>query len=129
MKAVCSTVFASAAIAYTVIAIAMGFVALRLRRRPGSNGALAATAILGALVMGSGGLLTDGASRLVNPVLLMTMTVVHQLPAVVWIGGTLHLVAQWRRNRGAVRDALWPEMLVRFSPVAVVCVGILVLAG
>jgi putative copper resistance protein D len=60
----------------------------------------------------------------------MTVTVLHQLPSVLWVGGTLHLVAQWRLLRdGAARDALWPRLLARFSPLALVCVAGILAAG
>jgi putative copper resistance protein D len=60
----------------------------------------------------------------------MAATVLHQLPSVLWVGGTIHLVAQWRPLRdGALRETLWPRLLARFSPLAVLCVAGLLAAG
>jgi putative copper resistance protein D len=60
----------------------------------------------------------------------MSLTVLHQLPSAVWVGGAAHLVAQWRVVRAeAARETLWPRLLSRFSPLAAGCVALLLAAG
>jgi putative copper resistance protein D len=128
LSAFLATGFARAAIAHAAVALALGVLAVFVRRA--DRGWLLA-ALLGLLVMATGGPLTHGASRLSHPLLLMTITVLHQLPSVVWIGGVVHLVAQWRwiRREPEGRQALWPAMVMRFSPVAMICVVALLVAG
>lgn len=124
------TDFAHHAIVQVIVAGVFGVATLVLRARTRSAVASAAVGLLALATMASGGPLTHGASRLLNPVLLMTVTVLHQLPAVVWVGGTIQLVAAWlliRRSPDAGR--LWPALMARFSPLALACVAALLIAG
>jgi len=53
----------------------------------------------------------------------MVVTVLHQLGAVVWVGGLIHLVGfalLWRRAGGAASEPLGVRVLARFSAVAIV---------
>jgi putative copper resistance protein D len=128
LSAFLATGFARAAIVHAAVGLALGVLALYVRR---SNRGWLLAALLGLLVMATGGPLTHGASRLSHPLLLMTITVLHQLPSVVWIGGVIHLVAQWRwlRREAEGQQTLWPAMVTRFSPVALICVAALLIAG
>lgn len=122
------TSFARAGLAHAALALCLAFVALVVRKRVRSAATWAAAAVLGALLMISGAWLTHGASRLENAAALMAITVMHQLGAVVWIGGLIQLTSQWRIVRD--RDPeIWPGMLARFSPLALTSVAVLVGAG
>lgn len=130
IAAFASTTFARAGIVHAALALCLGLVALRLRRGPTSEADWTAAAVLGAMVLVAGAWLTHGASRLELAGALMTVTVVHQLAAAIWVGGTMHLVAQWRLLRGSPGGKqAWPRILARFSPMALGAVGVLVAAG
>ena len=63
-------------------------------------------------------------------VVLMTLTVLHQLAAAVWVGGLVQLVALWalvRREPDAA--AVWPVLLARFSRAALIAVAALLAAA
>jgi putative copper resistance protein D len=131
LRAFLSTSFARAGLLHVLAALGLMAAAVALRSRPRSGGRLVVAITIAALAMASGGPLTHGASRLVHPLLLMTVTVLHQLPSVTWVGGTVHLVAQWRlwRGDGVARERWWPRVVARFSPLAMACVGWLIVAG
>ena len=60
----------------------------------------------------------------------MIITVLHQLPSMIWIGGAVHLAAQWRLLRNhPEQDRIWPLILTRFSPLAAFAVAWLIVAG
>ena len=82
--------------------------------------AAAATAVAGAW-------LVHAAGRVDGRALLMTLTILHQVAASLWVGGLVHLGATWRFGReDGVVAALWPRVLARFSGLAVVAVVALV---
>jgi putative copper resistance protein D len=79
--------------------------------------------IFATLVLVSGAFMVHGASRLENAKTLMTFTILHQLATAVWIGGTLHLVTQWRFLKTQdYKKEVWPSILSLFSPVALISV-------
>src|SRR5216683_4194590 len=105
-----------------------GLVYLRLvlRPPPGAAGLVAAArgrALgLGILLMGNAAWLAHAVSRLHDRGPLMVGTVLHQLGAVVWVGGLLHLVGfalLWRRAGGPAAEPLGVRVLARFSAVAI----------
>jgi putative copper resistance protein D len=130
LKDFLATGFARAAMLHAAVAFFLTVACLFLRSRPRSGALWAVAAVLAGLTMASGGPLTHAASRLTDPLLLMAVTILHQLPAAVWVGGTVHLAAQERllRDRPA-GQWLWPGILARFSPVALTCVMLLLAAG
>ena len=76
--------------------------------------------VLGALLMANSAWLAHASSRLTERAPLMIVTVLHQLGAVLWIGGLIHLVAfaaVWRRAGAGAAPAGVP-VLARFSGVA-----------
>ena len=78
---------------------------------------------LGLLLMANAAWLAHAASRLHERAPLMVVTVLHQLGAVVWVGGLIHLVGfalLWRRAGGAASEPLGVRVLARFSAVAIV---------
>lgn len=90
---------------------------------------LLATALIVPLVI-SGGWLVHGASRLEDRGFLMTLTVIHQIAAAVWVGGIFQLLVLWRLNKAkAVAVELWPLLLKRFSLLGIGAVLILLASG
>ncbi|MEI7465044.1 MAG: CopD family protein [Burkholderiales bacterium] len=88
------------------------------------GGAIAAAVVI------SGGWLVHAVGRFEERVLLMQLTVLHQLAAAVWVGGVVQLLALWRESRHdcSLRE-FWPEAVARFSPVGMVSVVVLVVTG
>ena len=77
---------------------------------------------LGLLLMANAAWLAHAASRLHEREPLMVVTVLHQLGAVVWVGGLIHLVGfalLWRRAGGAAAEPPGVRVLARFSAVAI----------
>lgn len=130
IAAFAQTQFARAGTTHASVALILAVGALVLRRHVRSTAAWGIEAGLGALVLVTGAWLTHGASRLTNTAPLMSVTVIHQLAAVTWIGGTIHLTAQWRLlDRVPGGDDLWSRIVARFSPLALTSVVVLVAAG
>jgi putative copper resistance protein D len=122
-----STGYARVGILHAIVAISFLLAALRLRRHPESTALWAGTALLGALMLMIGAWLTHGASRLEDSAALMSVTVIHQLAAAAWIGGTIHLTAQWRLlNRLPDGKRHWSALPAHFSPLALGSVVVLV---
>jgi copper resistance protein D len=83
----------------------------------------AVTVGLGILLMANAAWLAHAASRLHERAPLMVVTVLHQLGAVVWVGGLIHLVGfalLWRRAGGPAAEPAGMRVLARFSAVAIV---------
>jgi putative copper resistance protein D len=102
------------------LALALAACALRLRARPAATRRWAIAALLAASLTATGAWLVHAAGRLEQRGALMALTVLHQVGAAVWVGGVVQLVALWglaRRDVGAA--AAWPELVARFSRVAV----------
>ena len=77
---------------------------------------------LGLLLIANAAWLAHAASRLHERAPLMVVTVLHQLGAVVWVGGLIHLVGfalLWRRAGGPAAEPLGVRVLARFSTVAI----------
>lgn len=125
-----TTHFARAGIVHAAFGLLLCCMAIYLRRRVGSAAAWSLAGSAAAMVLASGAWLVHGASRLDNTSALMAVTVIHQLAAAAWIGGLLHLAAQWRiLIYSPDRREVWPRMLARFSPMALGSVVVLVAAG
>jgi putative copper resistance protein D len=78
----------------------------------------------------SGAWLVHAAGRFDNKVMLMSLTVAHQLAAAAWIGGVLQLVNVWLLTyRDQIQGDLWPFLLKRFSIFGIVSVSLLLLSG
>ncbi len=130
IAAFAQTDFARAGTVHATLALALGTAALFLRKHVRSAAAWGIGAGLGALVMVGGAWPTHGSSRLTNAAPLMAVTVIHQLAAVTWIGGTIALTAQWRLLRRQPRGGdMWSRIVGRFSPLALGSVVVLVAAG
>ncbi len=89
------------------------------------------TAVVVALPMIiSGAWLVHAAGRFDNQVILMSLTVIHQLAAAAWVGGIFQLVNLWllRQNK-QVSAELWPVMLRRFSKFGIASVAMILISG
>ncbi len=117
-----ATGFARASLVRAVLGGAVAAYALRVRASQGRREwPLPALSLL---LMASGAPLVHGAGRLEHAGELMAVTVTHQLGAVVWVGGLVHLLAQ--RLGGLGREArTWPRLVARFSPVAIGSVAVI----
>jgi putative copper resistance protein D len=121
--------FAGAA-ARILLALALALAVAWARRAPWAPGRLAALTALAALVAVSGAWLTHATGRLEHRPALMAMTALHQVGAGVWMGGLVQLIALWRLSRRrAGLDGLWAVLVGRFSRLAAVSVGVLVLSS
>lgn len=83
--------------------------------------------IVGALMVNEGWL-SHAASRLEGGGPLMVVTMIHVFGATVWAGGVAHLLFLWNFLRKQ-ESALWPELVSRFSPLGITCVGLIFAPG
>jgi putative copper resistance protein D len=81
---------------------------------------------LAAIVVGGSVMTNHAASRLDGRVLLITLSCIHELATGFWIGGLAFLVLALYRAKDATTRWTVTE---RFSRMALVCVGALVLSG
>ena len=117
-----TTEFGLAGLGRVALAAALA-AAARGIRRGGAGPARWAVAIgLGILLMANAAWLAHAVSRLHDRAPLMIGTVLHQVGAVVWVGGLVHLVGfalLWRRAGGPAAEPLGVRVLARFSAVAI----------
>jgi copper resistance protein D len=120
----------AAGAALIVCAIALAGTAAWLRGQPHAARGWAVAALLTVLIVASGAWLTHAAGRMEHSGPLMLLTVTHQLAAAVWVGGLVQLGAVWRLGRvDAGAAAAWPVLVRRFSTLAGIAVGALVLSA
>jgi copper resistance protein D len=117
-----TTEFGLAGLGRVALALALAAIARWIRR--GADRALAwAVAFgLGIILMVNAAWLAHAVSRLHDRGPLMVGTVLHQVGAVVWVGGLLHLVGfalLWRRAGGPAAEPIGVRVLARFSVVAI----------
>jgi copper resistance protein D len=119
-----------AGLARVVLALALILTIGWLRSTARVGGGWTLVGVLAALIATSGAWLTHAAGRIEHGAPLMLLTVAHQVAAAVWLGGLVQLGALWRLTR---RDehaaAAWPTLVRRFSRLAAVAVGVLVLSA
>jgi copper resistance protein D len=112
------------------LAVVLGVTALWLRGRPHAVGGWTVASLLIVLIVVSGAWVTHAAGRIEHRGPLMLLTVAHQLAAAVWVGGLVQLGALWRLGRSdAGAAAAWPVLVRRFSTLAGVSVGALILSA
>ena len=117
-----TTEFGLAGLGRVAAALALAAAARWIRRAPDRALGWAVALGLGFLLMANAAWLAHAVSRLHDRGPLMIGTVLHQLGAVVWVGGLLHLVAfalLWRRAGGPAAEPLGVRVLARFSAVAI----------
>ena len=126
LQELAATTFARASVAKIVAALVLSIAAFRARcRTPG----LAGWAVLGVasmtVILAAAGT-SHGVARLEHRALLFALDAVHQLAAAAWIGGIAHLIVTLSAGGD---DAGRTAVLRRFSTLALVAVGVLVVAG
>ncbi len=78
----------------------------------------------------SGAWLVHGAGRFEDRGFLMSLTVLHQIGAAIWVGGIIQLIGVWLlTKRNLITNELWPILLRRFSPLGMVAVILLIVTG
>ena len=116
-----------AGVARAGLALALAIAARVLERAPSSARRWAAVTVLASLVALSSAWLTHATGRLEHRAPLMALTVLHQVGAAAWLGGLVQLAVVGRlARRDADVDARWPELVARFSRLAVTTVLVLV---
>ena len=117
-----TTEFGLAGLGRVGLALALAAVARWIRRGPDRALAWAVAFGLGLLLMVNAAWLAHAVSRLHDRGPLMVGTVLHQVGAVVWVGGLLHLVGfalLWRGAGGPAAEPIGVRVLARFSVVAI----------
>ena len=117
-----TTEFGLAGLGRVALALALAAVARWIRRGPDRALAWAVAFGLGLLLMVNAAWLAHAVSRLHDRGPLMVGTVLHQVGAMVWVGGLLHLVGfalLWRRAGGPTAEPIGVRVLARFSVVAI----------
>lgn len=125
-----STRFAWAGILHSLLTMGFSASVAHLKKKPLSRNLWKSAILFSLAIMASGAWLTHGASRIELAAPLMAATAVHQLFALVWAGGVIHLCIQWRLIRGTEEEPrVWHRLVARFSPLAMATVIVLVAAG
>lgn len=125
-----ATRYFEAGVARAVLALGLVGAARWLRRAPGARARWGVLSCLAILLAASGAWLAHATGRLEHREVLMTLTAFHQTGASIWLGGLVQLGGLWRLARRHARvDALWPELVARFSRLAMASVAALILGG
>ena len=117
-----TTHFGLAGLGRVTLALLLVAAVRGMRGGAATRGGWALALGLGLLLMANAAWLAHAASRLHEREPLMVVTVLHQLGAVVWVGGLIHLVGfalLWRRAGGPAAEPLGVRVLARFSAVAI----------
>ncbi len=77
----------------------------------------------------AGAWLVHGAGRLEARAPLMTLTILHQLGAAIWVGSVIQLLALWRSVRTSKAQSFWPIAVSRFSTLGVTALALLLTTG
>jgi putative copper resistance protein D len=126
-----TTEFGLAALGRLVLALLLLASIPWIRRAP-VPGRWAVAVGLAMLLMVNAAWLAHAVSRLEGRGPLMVVTVLHQLGAVVWAGGLIHLVGfamLWRRAGGPAVEPFGVRVLARFSAVAIASVALVLGPG
>jgi putative copper resistance protein D len=118
-----TTEFGLAGLGRVALAAALAAAARWIGRGPDRGLRWAVAGALGLLLTANAAWLAHAVSRLHDRGPLMVGTALHQLGAVVWVGGLVHLVGfalLWRRAGGPAAEPIGVRVLARFSTVAIV---------
>ena len=126
LRAALETLYVQVSLVRVAVGVAMAVCAVRFRRAGGdARGLRAALALLSAALVVAAPWTSHAAARLESRGLLLVLDGAHQLAAMLWIGGLVHLIAAAVR-----REQPWPVLLLqRFSNLALGAVAVLVGAG
>ena len=127
LAAALQTLYVQVSVVRILGGIGLALCALRLRRDPlERHGLRTALVLLAATLVAAAPWTSHAAARLESRAPLLLLDAAHQVAAMVWIGGLVHLIAAAIR-RG---QRPWPvALLQRFSNLAVTSVVVLVAAG
>lgn len=101
-----------------------------LRQNPLSKRHWVTANLLALPVLISGAWLVHAAGRFEDQWYLMSLTVLHQIAAAIWIGCVFQLVNLWlMRYQRKIPDTLWPRLLKQFSPYGIAAVAGILLSG
>jgi putative copper resistance protein D len=116
--------------ARVLLALGLAGACAWLGRAPAAGGRWLVVGVAAVAVIASGAWLSHATSRLEHRGPLMTLTVLHQAAATIWLGGLVQLAVLWpaARQRPEV-SARWPAWSSRFSWLATGCVSVLLLTG
>jgi copper resistance protein D len=122
-----ATAHFAAGAARTLLALGVAAAAWWLARKPARPARWTTLTVLAGLLAASGGWLTHAAGRLDGRALLIGLTVLHQVGAAVWVGALVQLASTWQMaRRDSLVESAWPELVARFSKLALVSVLALV---
>ena len=129
-EALVASGFLRARVARAGLAVPLAVVAFRIRKHPAAHVPWCVAVLSGVSLLVCGGWLTHAVSRLEGGAALIAITVLHQLGAVLWAGGLLHLLALRRTLwRSGTDREWWPQALAHFSRLALLAVAVLAGAG
>ena len=114
-----------------LFAIALGGIAkLHLVKNTSNFKSWLATTVSALPLIISGAWLVHGAGRFDDKLLLMSLTVLHQLGAALWLGGIAQLLSIWSyKRRTPPIDPQWSVLLSRFSIIGGSAVIVLLATG
>jgi putative copper resistance protein D len=127
-----TTDFGLAGLGRVALALLLVVAVRGVRAGAATRGRWALALGLGLLLMANAAWLAHASSRLHERAPLMAVTVLHQLGAVVWVGGLVHLVgfaSLWRRAGGPAAQPLGVRVLARFSAVAIAALVLVLVPG
>src|SRR5262249_328302 len=112
-----------AGIVRVLLALILAGTAVRLYAAPASAARWGVTSAAALATAVSGAWLVHGAARLEERALMMTATMLHQVPGAIWTGGLAQLLIAWGLgHRDARLASSWPVVLGRFSRLALGCI-------
>lgn len=129
LRAFFSTTFARVGLVRIWLALALAAAALWARRRAGSRVAWGVVGALAFLIGANSAWLSHALGRLENREALIMLTGAHQLLALLWVGGLVHLVALSLLGRRYLQEGEASVFVRRFSSLALAAVGGLVAGG
>ncbi len=125
-----TTQFIGGIIRIALTLLLAGYAYRYLSRWPQSKEHWRNTGLLAVPMLVSGAWLVHAAGRFDSRVLLMSLTVLHQLAAAAWIGGVFMLINLWQlTHKKAVNAELWPLLLRRFARFGLLAVVGILLSG
>jgi putative copper resistance protein D len=124
------TLHFTAGSARVLLALGLAGACAWLGRAPASRGRWLVLGAAAVAVVVSGAWSSHATTRLEHRGPLMTLTVLHQAAATIWLGALVQLAVLWpAARRRAEVGACWPAWVSRFSWLAVGCVSVLLVTG
>ncbi len=110
--------------------ILAGFAKFHLLKNTSNLNSWLATTLCAIPLVICGAWLVHGAGRFDDKYMLMSLTVLHQLGAALWLGGIAQLLSIWAfKRRNPPIDPQWSVLLSRFSKIGFGAVAILLATG